>query len=156
QLYFIYKCEAILKSALEDTELSKEALHKSKLYNDRKEIVENAASSKPSGKTESKKIESKPKTRDVTFGLYLEGKKVDEIAKERGLTVGTIQSHFIPFLKNGKLKITDLMTKDRADIITHCITNTEAATVSEVRQVLGDDFGFGEIRLVWASLETDE
>lgn len=156
QLYFIYKCEALLKSTLEDSELSKESIKKSNLYKDRKEVAEEIVKISPALSKSKEKKPPKPKTQDVTYDLYLHGKTIEEIAKERGLTVGTIQGHFLPFLKKGIVKITHLVDKKRAELIAECITETEATTISEVRQVLGDDYGYGEIRLVWASMELDD
>ncbi len=156
QLYFIYKCEALLKSTLDDSELSKESIKKSNLYKDRKEIAEEIVKITPSRSKSKEKKAPKPKTQDVTFDLYQHGKTIEEIAKERGLTVGTIQGHFVPFLKKGIVKIGHLMEKKRAEHIAECITETEAVTISEVKQVLGDDYGYGEIRLVWASMPADE
>ncbi len=155
QLYFIYKCEAILKSTIEEKELSKDSLQKSNLYNDREQVAKNTDAFKPTPLRSKEKAAPKPKTREVSFALYREGKTIEDIARERGLTEGTIQGHFIPYLKEGKMKITDLIKKERADIITECINEIEAGTVSEVRQVLGDDYDWGEIRLVFASLENE-
>ncbi len=158
QLYFIYKCEALIKSTIEDTELSKESLQQSDLYRDRKAVYVEASSAKVGRERQSREDDGhkkapKGKTREISLELYRKGKSLEEIAKERGLTLGTIQGHFAPYLKDGTLEITDLIDAGRVQKITECIEETGSVTVSEVRNVLGDDYGYGEIRLVWASLD---
>ena len=156
QLYFIYKSEAVVKSAIEERELSKSDLQQSKLYADRKETAKETDAFKPSRKRTKEKKPAKPNTRKITFDLYKEGKSPDEIAKERGLTVGTIMGHFVPYLKDGEIKIEELVDPKKAVTIAECIHETEATTLSEVRQILGSDYEYGEIRLVFAGLEGAE
>lgn len=156
QLYFIYKSEAIVNSAIEEKELSKSELQKSKLYEDRRETAKEVPAFKATGKSKKEKKPPKPNTRKVTFDLYKEGKSPEEIAKERGLTLGTIMGHFVPFLKSGDVKIEELVDPKKAETIAECIHETEATSLGEVRQILGDDYDYGEIRLVFASLEGAE
>lgn len=156
QLYFMYKSEAIVKSAIDETELSKDALQKSSLYKDRKKAAEETVALKPTGKSKKEKKPPKPKTQDITFGLYKDGLTIEEIAKERGLTVGTIQGHFVPFIKNGTLEVPAFVEPKKAETITECIRETEAKSLSEVRQILGEEYSYGEIRMVFAGLEGEK
>jgi GTPase SAR1 family protein len=153
QLYFIYKSEAIVKSTIEEKELSKSELQQSKLYADRKETAKETAAFKPSRKAKKEKKPPKPNTRKITFDLYKEGKSPEEIAKERSLTIGTIMGHFVPFIQSGDVKIEELVDPKKAETIAECIRETEATSLSEVRQILGEDYGYGEIRLVFAGME---
>jgi hypothetical protein len=153
QLYFIYKSEAIVKSAIEEKELSKSELQKSKLYTDRHETAKEVPAFRATGKTKKEKKPPKPNTRKVTFDLYKAGKTPAEIAKERGLTLGTIMGHFVPYLKSGEVKISALVDAKKAETIAECIRETEATSLGEVRQILGEDYDYGEIRLVFAGMK---
>lgn len=151
QLYFVYKSEAILKSAIEETELSKAELQKSKLYKDRKEIAKDTITYKPAGKSKEKQP-PKQKTSEITLNLYKKGKKIEEIATERNLTVGTIRGHFIPYIKNGSVAVTEIVAKEKVKTIIECIRKIKAQGLSDVKHVLGEDYSYDEIRLVWSSL----
>jgi hypothetical protein len=155
QRYFIYKCEEILKSAINNTGLTKEIMQKSGLYEKRNEVGEEL---EKKVKDDKKSREPKPKktdTKKITYDLYREGKTVDEIARERGLTRGTIEGHLVPWLKSGDVNIQELIDAKKVDNIKECILETNAQTLSEVRNILGEDYGFGEIRLVFAALEAE-
>ena len=63
------------------------------------------------------KKEPKPKTWDVTYELYKQGKKPDEIAKERELTIGTIISHLARFIPTGEVTLSELVPPAHQDAI---------------------------------------
>jgi hypothetical protein len=155
QRYFIYKCEEILKSAINQTGLTKETMQKSGLYDNREQLAEKLLKKERADKKSGEKKPKKPDTKKITFELYREGKTIDEIAKERGFTKGTIEGHFVPFIKNGEVKITELVDPEKAGVIAECIRETETTSLSEVRSILGDDYGYGEIKLVFAALDAE-
>lgn len=154
QLYFMYKSEAIIKSIIEQTEVSKDELKKSNLYEQRQEIAAQTIRAERTRNAREKKA-PRPKTSEVSFELFKQGKTVEEIAAERKLTTGTIRSHFVPYLKNKTIKITALVPEEKVNTIITCIRKTEASTLTEVKHALGEDFSYDEIRLVMASMEGD-
>jgi uncharacterized protein YpbB len=79
---------------------------------------DNIKKKKPKVPKESKpKKEPKPKTWDVTYELYKQGQKPDEIAKERELTVGTIISHLARFIPSGEVTLSELVPPAHQDAI---------------------------------------
>ncbi len=60
---------------------------------------------------------SKGATYATTLDLWQQGKTIDEIAKERNLTVGTIRSHLGKWLAQGKIQITELIPPNRLEKI---------------------------------------
>ena len=53
--------------------------------------------------------EKKISTSEQTYNLFKTGKSVEEIAKERGLTQGTIQGHLVSYILNGDIKLEEVI-----------------------------------------------
>jgi len=62
-----------------------------------------------------KKKAVKGETYTITLKMHKEGKSVVAIAKDRGLAVGTIESHMSRLIKEQKISIYDLMTDKRVE-----------------------------------------
>ena len=60
---------------------------------------------------------NKISTYEQSYILYKAGKSIEEIAKERGLTEGTIQGHLIPYINNGDIKLEDVIEEKKINII---------------------------------------
>ena len=73
---------------------------------------------------------------------------IPEISKKRGLVIGTIESHLIKFLNAGKLKVTDLMPKEKYLELKKLIKNISFESVSELKNKIDDKFTYNEIRMV--------
>jgi ATP-dependent DNA helicase RecQ len=52
---------------------------------------------------------AKTDTKTISFNLYKEGKTIAEIAAERKLTIGSIETHLIPFITDGEIDINDIV-----------------------------------------------
>lgn len=63
------------------------------------------------------KKEPKPKTWDVSFELYKQGQKPDEIAKTRSLTLSTIIGHLARFIPSGEITLSELVPQDHQSAI---------------------------------------
>lgn len=96
-------------------------------------------------------IERKPKVAGETFqeslALYQSGKSIDEIATIRGLSKSTIEGHLSKFVENGTLDITELIEKQTLAQILETIKNLPDATLTQLRESLGEEISFGQIRL---------
>jgi superfamily II DNA helicase RecQ len=62
-------------------------------------------------KTDGAEKKKKVDTKAESFRLYREGKRVDEIAKERSLTQQTIEGHLAHYVSTGEIKISELEKK---------------------------------------------
>jgi hypothetical protein len=87
-----------------------------------------------------------------TFKLYKEGKTVADIASERNLAVTTIEGHLAKFVSRGDIKIEELVSREKLVLIESALENFSGSSITPVKQKLGDDISFGEIRLVMAGL----
>jgi len=91
-------------------------------------------------------------THAETFKLYKEGKTVAAIAKQRSLTVQTIEGHLAKFVRRGDIKIDELVSREKFVLIESALENFSGSSIVPVKQKLGEGISFGEIRLVMAGL----
>lgn len=119
-------------------------------------LIDDRAPNVPSGRRQSRSSkvaptakEPKVNTREMTYQLFAEGKSIAQIATERALTVGTIRNHLMAYIVEGKLNKRVLVSENHEKAIRQFMqTHPEASTYSDVREALGDDYEYHEIRLV--------
>jgi hypothetical protein len=87
-----------------------------------------------------------------TLKRYREGQSPADIARTRSLTLGTIETHLASFVASGEIKIEELLSRDKLDLIEPLVKNYTTGSVTSIKQQLGNDISFGEIRLVMAAL----
>ncbi|HZH72348.1 MAG TPA: helix-turn-helix domain-containing protein [Mariniphaga sp.] len=92
-------------------------------------------------------------TKTISLVLFKQGMSVQEIAKKRDYAASTIETHLAHFVGEGSLDIYELIDKKKYEIIARCINEKEeTATLSDLKNKLGDKYSFGEIRLVMADI----
>jgi len=91
-------------------------------------------------------------TQAESFKLYQEGKPIADIAATRNLSVNTIETHLAKYILSGDIKIEELITKDKLAVIESAFEGFDGGSIIPIKQKLGDDISFGEIRLVMTSL----
>ncbi len=80
--------------------------------------------------------------------LFKAGLKAPEIAKQRNLTVGTIESHLASLVRTGDINIHDVVDGDKLQIILDTVKADHPSSITEVKRSLGKNVSFGEIRAV--------
>ncbi len=106
----------------------------------------------PTPKDSSKKM-SEPEqgcTRTISLDMFSEGKSVAEIAKERGFVNATIEGHLSFFVKEGTLAIGKLLSLEQQEAITKELDAEEKNSLGAVRERLGDEYSYGQIKIVLA------
>jgi len=91
-------------------------------------------------------------TKLVSFELFLLGKSVDVIAKERGLAVSTIESHLSYYVGTGELGIERLVDPKKAAIISAWYLRNPTLGSGPAKAALGDNVSYSELRFVWIYL----
>ncbi|NCA85145.1 MAG: helicase [Clostridia bacterium] len=159
QRYYIHKAEAILQSALENKEITPEALKNSGLYTERTKTMPASGSGDKKERKLKRAIpdqeqekEAKVSTQQVSFALYKSGKTLEEIATERKLTLGTIQGHFSKFVLAGTISVEEILDKTKAEAIRAYAGKHESANLAELHAGLKGEYSFGVIRLVLADM----
>lgn len=89
----------------------------------------------------------KDDTKVTTFNLYKEGKTVQEIAKERKVTRGTIESHLAFFIARGELAAKDILEEQKLQKILKAINELESIKLNELKTFLGRGFEYNEIKI---------
>jgi hypothetical protein len=92
-------------------------------------------------------------TKAESFRLYKEGKSIKEIATQRNLTPQTIEGHLAFYVRSGKIDIRALITGDKLLIIENALKDFKGGSITPIKESLGHDISFGDIRLVIASLQ---
>ncbi|MBK9484658.1 MAG: helix-turn-helix domain-containing protein [Chitinophagaceae bacterium] len=93
----------------------------------------------------------KTDTKTISFNLYKEGKSIAEIATERKLTVGSIESHMIPFIADGEIKIDNLVSAKKQQLIMNAVAVHGALSHTTLIKNLPPDVTYGEIKMMLAA-----
>lgn len=101
---------------------------------------------------EQKKEDKKP-TKQITFEMFKAGLSIKEIAKERNLTTGTIESHLASFIPSGEVDILELIEIKRYKKIINEIESTKFKSLTELKEKVDKSFSFMELRMVLLSME---
>ena len=112
-------------------------------------VLEHQGMSKMQFDDEESKIELDLKdTVLVTKNLIDEGLTLEEIADRRGMVLSTIQGHVSEMILKGYAFAKDFMTEEHYDTIVEYFTETQDASLGAAHDVLGEDYTFGELRMV--------
>ncbi len=99
----------------------------------------------------------KPKKGDtfrISLELYKEGVKIPDIATRRGLARTTVEGHLASFIPTGEIDVSELVSENKvAHIVRGVIEKSGISTLTPLKQALGDDYSFAEIRSVLKYLE---
>ena len=87
-------------------------------------------------------------TKLASLNSYRSGKSTAEIASERSLSVSTIETHLSYFVQSGEMNISEIVTEDKIPTIKDAIEKYGADRLSPLKELLGNDFTYGEIKAV--------
>lgn len=88
----------------------------------------------------------------ITKELFDEGFDIEEVMAERSLSRSTIENHIVELVKNGIYRVEGFIDEEKAAIIREYFIETQDASLSAARDVLGEDYSYFELRLVRDSL----
>lgn len=96
-----------------------------------------------------KKKAVKGDSQRTSLQMFRDGMTIGEIAAERELAVSTIESHLASFVTTGEVEPEELLDETRIKVIQQVLEQAEEElTASQVREILGEDFSYGEIKVV--------
>ena len=87
-------------------------------------------------------------TAQITYEMYQRNMSITEIARERGLAVSTIYSHFTKLIPKYKLNLEEILPRERIEDILKAAETTGGASLKAIKEQLPSDYNYGEIRLV--------
>jgi len=92
-------------------------------------------------------------THQLTLSLYRQGLSIDEIASERNLKSNTILSHLIELVESGEaIDIDRLVQPEHYVVIVDALHQVGDDFLKPVKEFLGDEYSYEEIRLVRATI----
>ena len=102
-------------------------------------------------KDETEGKEKKINTKEQTYLLFKQGIKLEEIAKQRGFALSTVQAHLVPYIASGEILIDDLVTKKKQNLILKALEkfNYEDG-LNPIKSNLPEDISYAEIRYLMA------
>lgn len=104
---------------------------------------------KASSRTRSSERPAAGSSMDVTLTMFNDGMSIGQIAEGRGLSAGTVEGHLAAFVASGDLSVTKVVPFEKLRVILETIEATgQYVAAKPIRDLLGEDFSFGEIRMV--------
>ena len=85
--------------------------------------------------------------------MFKSGLSVKEIAKERSLTSGTVESHLASFIPSGEVDILELIPLKKYKKLIKSIEETEFKNLTELKEKVDKSYTFMELRMVLLSME---
>ena len=90
----------------------------------------------------------------TTYNLYQQGKTPELIARERGLTLGTIYGHLARYISTGDISIDDLIPQDHQQAILRAIRMADSdANTTAIKTLCPPDITYDEVRLVLEAMK---
>ena len=113
--------------------------------------------SKREPKTRTKRDENGDDTYPIPLRLFRAGFSVDEIVTTRGMSKQTIEAHLARFVSSGEIRLEELVPADKIEAIRSAIIRfNDGGALSPVKEFLGDDYSYGEIKAVIAAMHAGE
>ena len=91
----------------------------------------------------------------ITKELFDKGISVKDIAKERGLAVSTILGNLVHYVEQGSLEASQIMEKEKYNEILEYFESTFDPQINIAREVLGEEYQYGEIKAVLVELQRE-
>jgi energy-coupling factor transporter ATP-binding protein EcfA2 len=90
-------------------------------------------------------------TKEVTLEMFNKGKSVLQIAADRKMTAGTIEAHLAHYVALGEISAKKLIGAAKLNDILKAIKDLKTIKLNELREKLGRDYSFSEIKIGIAS-----
>lgn len=113
-----------------------------------------------SQKSQKRERASRPKrdangadTYSTSLDMFKSGLLVEQIAEARGIARSTVEMHLVRFLDSGEIQLEDIVEPAKIKSIRDAVMRSETGgAVAPVKELLGDDYSYGEIRAVMATM----
>lgn len=94
-------------------------------------------------------------TFEETLRLFRAGYGIDEIAGMRRMAATTIHGHLCRYIASGEIEAEQLMNTDKLPEIIRVAEIKGTASLREIKEELGDDYSYDEIRTAIAHMERE-
>lgn len=100
--------------------------------------------------------ESSSETAQKTFHLFQDGNDINEIVQIRKLARTTIEGHLSEFVKTGKIDVSKFISSNKISTIIKVAEEVGLLSLKTIKETLGDDFSYFEIKLALAFIKLQE
>lgn len=149
-LHKMEKAEKLLQSVISESAISREELYAAEFFPlyPRKEERSDYYSAEETEPPVKKKKKMKGDSVAASLVLHKEGKSVAAIAEARGLTIGTVMSHFIDCVADGRCEAIEFIDNTKVAEIRAASEQLGTLQVSAIKEHLGENYSFDELRMV--------
>ncbi len=161
QVQLVSKAESMVQSAAKNAEYLKENVNADKENEERikemntvAEVPEFSRGRKPRDREKSK--QNREVTKLTSLDMYKSGKTISEIATERGYAYSTIEGHLVHFVRLGELAATQFVDEQKIAQIRTAADTLENPYASAIKQILGDEFSYGDIKFAMAEYKREK
>ena len=165
QLQSFMKAETVLLAMINDVEIEMKQGELSKENEKRKQEFESitkkskqkrviylSADEEPGSGNKPKKKKEKHDTKKESFDRFKQGKNIAEIAADRNMAESTIEGHLAYYVALNEIPATMFVSQEKIDNIRAVIREVNSTKFSEVKEKLGDEYSYSDIRFAVASL----
>jgi ATP-dependent DNA helicase RecQ len=90
----------------------------------------------------------------ISFEMFREGRSIAEIAQQRDIQPSTVENHLASFIATGEIQLHELVAPHKVETIRNAVLKfNETGALSPIKEFLGDEYTYGEIRAVIASMQ---
>ncbi|MEO9572245.1 MAG: helix-turn-helix domain-containing protein [Polaribacter sp.] len=147
-------CDALPRSEKELLKISGMGKIRVKKYGEEiLKVIEQYCKENGINKFNEQKKEDKKPTKQITLELFKSGLSIKEIAKERSLTSGTIESHLASYIPTGDVDILELIPLKKYKKLINQIEELEFKNLTELKEKVDNSFTYMELRMVLLSME---
>jgi PIF1-like helicase/Helix-turn-helix domain len=95
---------------------------------------------------------TKKSTIQETFELWQQKNSIKEIASIRVLTTQTIAGHMVKLIENGSITLTEVLPEERIIALKAAFEGYVEDSLSNLKEIVGDNFSWDELKMYKASL----
>lgn len=164
RIVLLEKTTALLDTVLSGNDFNKQYIKQFTNQKERLEVIKNTialtdkmafeerkAKKKTSSAKPKKEKEPRKDTKEESYLLYKQGLSVHEIAKERKLTSQTVENHLLKYVGLGLIPVSQFVQIEKHQEILACAKKLKSKALSTLKNELGEDFTFSEIRFSLAT-----
>ena len=95
-----------------------------------------------------KEKKEKGQSKKLSFEMFKAGKTIDEIAKERNFSIGTIEGHLAMYIGTGELKISEFVSETKINAVLLYMKEHPEKSMGEIINSFGGAINFSELRFI--------
>ena len=144
--------EKLMSDEIRNYKINKVNIIKEQFKKENQTLVEETEELNRYSKTKKTAKTAKKSTYEETFDLWQQKKTITEIAQIRKFTEQTILGHLSRYVENKTIALNELLSVDKIQELQIAFKDYKGETLSEMKEQVGDRFGWDELRLFRSTL----